>query len=112
MLPARRAASPRRRNCWSRRYGTEICELQDGAVAGVRLRTTGAQVPGVREQLEALADRCRPKAPGKLIGKRIIDAIPYGSRLAALMAHLTVDEITDPHGYAANVKITEKHHRD
>ena len=35
------------------------------------------------------------RLPGELIGKRIVDAIPYGSRLAALLAHLSVEEITD-----------------
>ena len=35
------------------------------------------------------------RLPGNLIGKRILDVIPYGSRLAALMSHLSVDEVIE-----------------
>ena len=48
--------------------------------------------------------------PGGLIGKRIIDAIPYGSRLAALPAHLTVDEITEDTGFEKIVLLIEEAH--
>ena len=50
------------------------------------------------------------RLPGHLIGKRILDVIPYGSRLAALMSHLSVDEITAADGYKKIVQIIEEAH--
>eukprot|EP00439_Symbiodinium_sp_Y106_P007110 s9578_g1.t1 len=50
------------------------------------------------------------RLPGSLIGKRIIDAIPYGSRLAALLAHMSVEEITDATGYERIVATIEEAH--
>ena len=34
------------------------------------------------------------RLPGTFIGKRIIDGIPFWSRLAALLAHLSVEKMT------------------
>ena len=39
------------------------------------------------------------RLPHNLIGKRILDSIPLGSKLSALLAHLTVDEITAENGH-------------
>ena len=44
------------------------------------------------------------------IGKRIIDGIPFGSRLAALLAHLSVEDITSEKGYEKIVSIIEEAH--
>ena len=51
----------------------------------------------------------RERLPGNLIGKRIIDAVPYGSRLAAVLARLTVDEIEDT-GFEKIVSLIEDAH--
>ncbi|CAE7724500.1 GIP [Symbiodinium necroappetens] len=50
------------------------------------------------------------RLPGNLIGKRIIDGIPFGSRLAALLAHLSVEDITAEKGYEKIVGIIEDAH--
>ena len=50
------------------------------------------------------------RLPATLIGKRIIDAIPYGSRLASVVAHLTVEEITTEDGWKLVVKSIEDAH--
>ncbi|CAE7350344.1 RE1 [Symbiodinium sp. CCMP2592] len=50
------------------------------------------------------------RLPGSLIGKRIIDGIPFGSRLAALLAHLSVEDITAEMGYEKIVAIIEEAH--
>ena len=50
------------------------------------------------------------RIPLNLIGKRIIDSIPLGSKLSTLLAHLTVAEITAPEGYKAIIKIIEDAH--
>ncbi|CAE7707824.1 unnamed protein product, partial [Symbiodinium necroappetens] len=50
------------------------------------------------------------RLPGALVGKRIIDGIPFGSRLAALLAHLTVEDITAEKGYEKIVGIIEDAH--
>ena len=47
---------------------------------------------------------------GNLIGKRIIDAIPYGSRLSTLVAHVSVEEITSEGGWEMVVKCIEDAH--
>ena len=52
------------------------------------------------------------RLPGNLIGKRIIDGIPFGSRLAALLAHLSVEDITSEKGYEKIVSIIEEAHDD
>ena len=48
--------------------------------------------------------------PGGLIGKRIVDAIPYKWRLAALLSHLTVEAITAPDGYGKILGLIEEAH--
>jgi len=45
-----------------------------------------------------------------LIGKRIIDSIPLGSKLSTLLAHLTVDGITAPEGHRVILSIIEDAH--
>ena len=50
------------------------------------------------------------RLPPGLIGKRIIDSIPLGSRLSALLAHLTVDKITSDTGHKQIVSIIESAH--
>ena len=50
------------------------------------------------------------RIPLNLIGKRIIDSIPLGSKLSTLLAHLTVAEITAPEGYKVIIKIIEDAH--
>ena len=50
------------------------------------------------------------RLPPTLIGKRIIDGIPLGSKLSALVAHLSVDEICAAEGYKAIVRIIEEAH--
>ena len=52
----------------------------------------------------------KERLPGNLIGKRILDSIPYGSRLSALVSHLTVEEITAPRGWEQVVSIIEDAH--
>ena len=47
------------------------------------------------------------RLPGTLIGKRVIDGIPFGSRLAALLAHLSVEDITSEKGYEKIVSVIE-----
>ena len=47
------------------------------------------------------------RLPHALIGKRILDSIPIGSKLSALVSHLTVDEITATSGYQMILKIIE-----
>ena len=46
--------------------------------------------------------------PPNLIGNRIIDAIPFGSRLAALLSHLSVDDVTAMDGYKKIIGIIEE----
>ena len=50
------------------------------------------------------------RLPPSLIGKRILDAIPFGSRLAASLAHLTVDDITAADGYKQIIAVIEESH--
>ena len=50
------------------------------------------------------------RLPHNLIGKRIIDSIPLGSKLSTLLAHLTVEEITDPQGHQHILSIIEDAH--
>ena len=50
------------------------------------------------------------RLPHNLIGKRIIDSIPLGSKLSALVAHLTVDEITAENGHKTIIGIIEDAH--
>ena len=50
------------------------------------------------------------RIPPSLIGKRILDSIPLGSKLSALLAHLTVDEITADDGYKTIVGLIEDAH--
>ncbi|CAJ1429656.1 unnamed protein product, partial [Effrenium voratum] len=50
------------------------------------------------------------RLPPTLIGKRIIDGTPLGSKLSALVAHLSVDEICAAEGYQAIVRIIEEAH--
>ena len=45
------------------------------------------------------------RIPSTLIGKRIIDSIPLGSKLSTLLSHLTVDEITAPDGFRVILQI-------
>ena len=45
-----------------------------------------------------------------LIGKRIIDSIPLGSKLSAMLAHLTVDEIISDQGHRIILNIIEEAH--
>jgi hypothetical protein len=50
------------------------------------------------------------RLPHNLIGKRIIDSIPLGSKLSAMLAHLTVDEITSDQGHRTILNIIEEAH--
>ena len=50
------------------------------------------------------------RLPHNLIGKRILDSIPLGSKLSALLAHLTVDEITAENGHKIIVGLIESAH--
>ena len=50
------------------------------------------------------------RLPPSLIGKRILDVIPFGSRLAASLAHLSVDDITAPDGYKQIIAVIEESH--
>ena len=50
------------------------------------------------------------RLPPNLIGKRIMDVIPFGSRLAALLAQLSIDDITSETGYQHILKIIEDNH--
>ena len=50
------------------------------------------------------------RIPANLIGKRIIDSVPLGSKLSALLGHLTVDEICADDGHRTIVKIIEEAH--
>ncbi|CAE7633450.1 unnamed protein product, partial [Symbiodinium microadriaticum] len=50
------------------------------------------------------------RLPPTLIGKRIIDSIPYGSRLSASLSHLTVEQITAPDGYKEIIRLIEEQH--
>eukprot|EP00435_Cladocopium_sp_Y103_P060316 s936_g22.t1 len=50
------------------------------------------------------------RIPTSLIGKRIIDSIPLGSKLSTLLSHLTVGEITAPEGYKAILSVIEDAH--
>ena len=50
------------------------------------------------------------RLPSNLIGKRILDVIPFGSRLAASLAHLSVDDITAPDGYKQIISVIEDSH--
>ena len=55
-----------------------------------------------------MADEAR--LPPNLIGKRIMDAIPFGSRLAALLSQLSIDDITSDESYKTILRIIEEHH--
>ena len=50
------------------------------------------------------------RIPSNLIGKRIIDSIPLGSKLSALVAHLTVEEICAENGHKVILGIIEEAH--
>ena len=50
------------------------------------------------------------RLPHNLIGKRIIDSIPIGSKLGAMLAHLTVDEITAENGHKQILRLIEEAH--
>ena len=50
------------------------------------------------------------RLPKELIGKRIMDVIPFGSRLMAQLAHLSIDDITAQDGYREILKIIDKNH--
>ena len=50
------------------------------------------------------------RLPTNLIGKRIIDSIPLGSKLASLVAHLTVEEICADDGHRKIVRLIEEAH--
>ena len=50
------------------------------------------------------------RIPSNLIGKRIIDSIPLGSKLSALLGSLTVDEICSDDGHRVILKIIEEAH--
>ena len=50
------------------------------------------------------------RLPTNLIGKRIIDSIPLGSKLSALVAHLTVEEICAENGHRQILRIIEEAH--
>ncbi|CAE7208124.1 Ttll5 [Symbiodinium sp. KB8] len=50
------------------------------------------------------------RLPESLIGKRILDSIPYGSRLSSVLAHLSVEEITAPDGWKRVVACIEEAH--
>ena len=52
----------------------------------------------------------RERLPSALIGKRILDAIPYGSRLSSLVSHLSVEEITSDGGWQTIVSCIEEAH--
>ncbi|CAE7939226.1 Ttll5 [Symbiodinium necroappetens] len=52
----------------------------------------------------------RERLPESLIGKRILDSIPYGSRLSSVLAHLSVEEITAPDGWKRVVACIEEAH--
>ena len=50
------------------------------------------------------------EAATNLGGKRIVDSIPYGSRLSASLSHLTVEQITAPDGYKEIIRLIEEQH--
>ena len=50
------------------------------------------------------------RLPPAMIGKRIMDRMPIGSRLASLLSHLTVEEITKDTGYKTILGIIEEAH--
>ena len=50
------------------------------------------------------------RLPHNLIGKRIIDSIPLGSKLSSLLAHLTVDDICSDNGHKVILGIIEDAH--
>ena len=50
----------------------------------------------------------RERLPSSLIGKRILDAIPYSSRLSSVVAHLSVEDITAENGWKEVVKCIEE----
>lgn len=50
------------------------------------------------------------RLPHNLIGKRIIDSIPIGSKLGAMLAHLSVDEITAENGHKQILRLIEDAH--
>ena len=50
------------------------------------------------------------RLPTNLIGKRIIDSIPLGSKLSALVAHLAVEEICAENGHRQILRIIEEAH--
>ena len=50
------------------------------------------------------------RLPSNLIGKRIIDSIPLGSKLSSLVAHLTVPEICSDDGHRVILRIIEEAH--
>ena len=50
------------------------------------------------------------RLPPSLTGKRILDVIFFGSRLAASLAHLSVDDITAPDGYKQIIAVIEESH--
>ena len=50
------------------------------------------------------------RLPPSLVGKKIMDVIPFGSRLGALLAQLSIDDITSETGYKDILKIIEDSH--
>ncbi|CAE7348803.1 RE1, partial [Symbiodinium necroappetens] len=52
----------------------------------------------------------RERLPSSLIGKGILDAIPYASRLSSVVAHLSVEDITAENGWKEVVKCSEEAH--
>ena len=50
------------------------------------------------------------RLPSNLIGKRIIDSIPLGSKLSSMLAHLSVPEICADNGHKVILKIIEDAH--
>ena len=50
------------------------------------------------------------RLPHNLIGKRIVDSIPLGSKLGIMLAHLTVEEITAENGHTRILRLIEEAH--
>ena len=79
---------------------TALRGLQDGAGALMERRAYARNLKLWLIEAEA-------RLPPSLIGKRILDVIPFGSRLAASLAHLSVDDITAPDGYKQIITVIE-----
>ena len=50
------------------------------------------------------------RLPMNLIGKRMIDSIPIGSKLGAMLAHLSIEEICSDQGHRIILKLIEDSH--